>query len=224
MLIDAGAPADQVATHLLVMPRRGERWVVEMLREAARSALRRGAADSAVAYLRRALEEPPPDDLRELLHEARRGGGGEERTRGARAPRGAYEEIDGPARRAEVAFRIAWINMFTGSPDRSSRSPARDRRAAGRARGRALAARGARVHDRLVGRRRPGPARRPGPVPRESPAGAIGAKFMAAVAAFDWVHRNGRRTRASSWRSRRSPTGTLIEAKAGYLRSRSPRC
>lgn len=65
-----GAASDQVASHLLSMPRRGESWVVDELTAAARAAVRRSAPDSAVAYLTRALEEPPPPERRgEILLE-----------------------------------------------------------------------------------------------------------------------------------------------------------
>ncbi|MEV6930586.1 BTAD domain-containing putative transcriptional regulator [Dactylosporangium sp. NPDC051485] len=63
-LAAAGAAAEQIAAHLLQMPERGEAWVVEVLRAAAGTALRRGAPDGAVAYLRRALAEPPEPALR----------------------------------------------------------------------------------------------------------------------------------------------------------------
>ncbi|HEX2265742.1 MAG TPA: AAA family ATPase, partial [Solirubrobacterales bacterium] len=63
-LVEAGTPAEQVAAHLLHVPRRGEPWVVETLRAAAGSAVAKGAAESAVSYLRRALEEPPGEELR----------------------------------------------------------------------------------------------------------------------------------------------------------------
>ena len=59
----AGASPEQVATHLLHVPRRGQEWVVETLRAAAQSAVGVGAPESAVAYLQRALEEPPPGQL-----------------------------------------------------------------------------------------------------------------------------------------------------------------
>ena len=42
----------------------GDPEVVELLQAAARKATRQGAVDSAVAYLRRALEEPPAAELR----------------------------------------------------------------------------------------------------------------------------------------------------------------
>ena len=61
VLRDAGASPGAVATQLLNTPAgRGDADVAEMLREASRDAIRRGAMETAVAYLRRALEEPPP--------------------------------------------------------------------------------------------------------------------------------------------------------------------
>ena len=70
LLAERGAPVEQVAAHLLAIPARGDEWVVETLRRAARTALGQGAADSAAAYLGRALAEPPPPDQRsELLLE-----------------------------------------------------------------------------------------------------------------------------------------------------------
>ena len=64
-LRDAGAPADQVASHLLSMPRRGEEWVVDVLVEAARSARCAAARPRARSPIcTRALEEPPPPERR----------------------------------------------------------------------------------------------------------------------------------------------------------------
>ena len=58
VLRDAGAPVEQVAAQLLAAPRRGEAWAGEALRDAGRLAVTRGAAENAVAFLRRAIEEP----------------------------------------------------------------------------------------------------------------------------------------------------------------------
>ena len=63
LLTAAGAPADEVAAHVLAVDPRGDRGNVEALREAAALAMRRGALENAVRYLRRALAEPPPPDL-----------------------------------------------------------------------------------------------------------------------------------------------------------------
>ena len=62
ILAAAGVPVEQVAAQLLRAPRRGDTATVETLRAAARRAVECGAADSAVTYLRRALDEPPPPE------------------------------------------------------------------------------------------------------------------------------------------------------------------
>ncbi|HZO60167.1 MAG TPA: AAA family ATPase [Solirubrobacterales bacterium] len=65
----AGDP-EQAAVHLLAADPHGDPHTVAMLRAAARAAQARGAPDSAVRYLRRALAEPPaPADRTELLAE-----------------------------------------------------------------------------------------------------------------------------------------------------------
>jgi DNA-binding CsgD family transcriptional regulator len=70
LLSDAGAEPERVAAHLLRTPPAGDSQVVATLRDAARRAGSRGASESAVAYLRRALAEPPnPDERAELLLE-----------------------------------------------------------------------------------------------------------------------------------------------------------
>ncbi|WP_155856215.1 BTAD domain-containing putative transcriptional regulator [Cellulomonas sp. URHD0024] len=61
LLNDQGAAAERVAAHLLQAPHRGEQWVVDAMREAARVAAERAAPGSAITYLRRALAEPPAD-------------------------------------------------------------------------------------------------------------------------------------------------------------------
>src|SRR6185312_9968239 len=53
---------ERVAEHLLLSDPAGDEWVVEQLVQAARSAARSGAPESAAVYLRRVLEEPPAPD------------------------------------------------------------------------------------------------------------------------------------------------------------------
>ena len=60
LLAEAGADPERVAAHLLRTPPVADAQTVATLRDAARRAARRGASESAVAYLRRALAEPPP--------------------------------------------------------------------------------------------------------------------------------------------------------------------
>jgi DNA-binding CsgD family transcriptional regulator/energy-coupling factor transporter ATP-binding protein EcfA2 len=71
LLFEAGAAADQTAAHVLASEPAGRTWVVEVLREAAGEAIRRGEPGAAVPHLERALAElptavPPPELLREL--------------------------------------------------------------------------------------------------------------------------------------------------------------
>ena len=67
VLADIGATAERVAAHLLASAARGDAWVVETLTRAARRSLHKGAAESACAYLARALREPPPPARRATL-------------------------------------------------------------------------------------------------------------------------------------------------------------
>jgi DNA-binding CsgD family transcriptional regulator len=67
LLASRGVDPEQVAVHLLATTPSGDADVADALREAARLALRRGAPDSAVTLLRRALDEPPDTDLRPHL-------------------------------------------------------------------------------------------------------------------------------------------------------------
>jgi DNA-binding CsgD family transcriptional regulator len=59
-----GADAERVAAHLLRGRAQGDGWVVEQLRSAAADARNRGAPQSSVLYLARALDEPPDDATR----------------------------------------------------------------------------------------------------------------------------------------------------------------
>jgi DNA-binding CsgD family transcriptional regulator len=67
VLLQAGAQAEQVAAHLLVCEPLGEPWVVEQLRAAAGAALARGAPETALVHLERALAEPANTSIRSSL-------------------------------------------------------------------------------------------------------------------------------------------------------------
>ena len=117
LLRGAGASPDRVAAHLLAVPRRGESRVVELLREAATAATRRGAPESAAAYLRRALEEPAPADQRPaLLLEL---GHVEQSSFGPDAEahlREARSLLSDPAARGQAAAALAYTLLFTDTP------------------------------------------------------------------------------------------------------------
>jgi DNA-binding CsgD family transcriptional regulator len=70
LMTERGADSERVARHLLRLPAAGDPGRLAILRAAARDADARGAADAAIAYLRRAVDEPPPqDELAGTLHE-----------------------------------------------------------------------------------------------------------------------------------------------------------
>jgi DNA-binding CsgD family transcriptional regulator len=104
LLAKHGAEPERIAAHLLRSPPAADPQAVATLREAARRAGSRGASESVVAYLRRALEEPPPDAERaDLLLEL---GAAEAHVSGEAAIehlREAHALAASPMRRAEVA-------------------------------------------------------------------------------------------------------------------------
>ena len=118
LLADRNAAPDQIAAHLRTAPRSGDRWVVELLERAGKAAMRQGAPDSAIAYLRRAVDEPAPDDMRpDLLYEL---GVAEEAINGTRALETLKEAralATDPGRRMEITFLIARTQLFVGAPD-----------------------------------------------------------------------------------------------------------
>jgi DNA-binding CsgD family transcriptional regulator len=107
LLAAAGAEPERVASQLLRSPPAGRQESVATLREAARRASTRGASESAVAYLRRALDEPPDAAERaDLLVEL---GSAETRISGEAAVehlQAARELIDDPLRKAEIALLL----------------------------------------------------------------------------------------------------------------------
>ncbi|HEX8102720.1 MAG TPA: hypothetical protein VF533_08920, partial [Solirubrobacteraceae bacterium] len=121
VLAEAGAPDDVVAVHLMLAPRRGDEWAVGVLQGAGRSAARQGAADSAVALLRRALEEPPPPAVRPgLLLDL---GLTEKLVDGLAAAehlRAAHDELRDPKLRAQAAYALAWTLFFVGNPEETA--------------------------------------------------------------------------------------------------------
>ncbi|GAA3163775.1 hypothetical protein GCM10010531_14800 [Blastococcus jejuensis] len=113
----SGASEEQVAAHLLLAPPRGDDATVAALRGAARTAADRGASESAVTYLRRALAEPPAGTVRrDVLVEL---GMVESLLDGATGPRHllqAYGLHDDPRIRADLAIAIARTHVFASPP------------------------------------------------------------------------------------------------------------
>ncbi|HXF32042.1 MAG TPA: AAA family ATPase [Solirubrobacterales bacterium] len=112
-----GASHEEIATHLLATAPGGDAEVVELLREAGRSAARKGAVDSAVAYLRRAREEPPVPEARvDVLRELGLAESLSDGPLAARHLRAAYTATHDPAMRAVVAHVLLRLVLFTESP------------------------------------------------------------------------------------------------------------
>jgi DNA-binding CsgD family transcriptional regulator len=109
MLLAEGAPADQVAVHLLAAEPYAEGWVVEALRTAARVALAQGAPEAAVSYLRRAVAEPPEAGLRlDVLLELGQAEALQPSVHDFLALRQALGLARGAAQRAGIAAELAW--------------------------------------------------------------------------------------------------------------------
>ncbi len=123
LLYADGAEAERVAAHLLLGRAEGNARTVHHLRAAAADARARGAPQSAVGYLCRALEEPPPSDQRgDVLAEL----GAAEAAAGmpgaadhlAAAAAGASD----PRRRAELALQQGHALYGLGQHQRASRA------------------------------------------------------------------------------------------------------
>jgi DNA-binding CsgD family transcriptional regulator len=114
VLLDAGAPPESAAGHLLHIAPKADSFVVTTLRQAAERSLFQGAADAAVEYLTRALEEQTdPATRAEVLVEL---GCAERRTNGPAAAdhlRAGFELLADPARRGEVALELGRALGFT---------------------------------------------------------------------------------------------------------------
>jgi DNA-binding CsgD family transcriptional regulator len=115
-----GAPPGQVAAQLLSVPPRGDDRVAELLHAAGRDAFARGAPDSAIGLLARALEEPPAPARRpgilldlgvaETLVDGRAAAG---------HLRAAFEALEDPVARARTAVVLTQVLTFTTSPEES---------------------------------------------------------------------------------------------------------
>jgi DNA-binding CsgD family transcriptional regulator len=217
----AGRGADRVATQLLLTTPRGQAWVAERLHEAGAAARRRGAADGAVAYLRRALAEPPPAELRpRLLFDL---GMAEALTDGPASIehlRAALEEAADPVGRAIVAQALGRALLFT---DAVAESVAVTRATAAElppeldeldAAMRALEAMavyfgGDDPHslDWLDGLRRPlGPGEH-----------GVGHKMLAAIVSVDWAYRGGSAAETSALAIEALAGGELVAVDPGLL-------
>lgn len=193
VLAAAGAPDERVAAHLLEVASHGEPQVVDTLRRAASVSLTKGAAESAVAYLTRALEEPPPPEQRaDVLLEL---GRAEALTNGSAAVEHlseAYELHDDPLTRGLAAQTLASALLII---ERTADAAAVASRAAAELPAGLDNLRSALEAFELMavayGAGDPETLRRLEPHRRRPVGDGIGAKMLAAVAARDWAYSGG---------------------------------
>jgi DNA-binding CsgD family transcriptional regulator len=215
----AGATAEQVAAQLLLTSGRGQPWIVDSLLDAARTATRRGAMDSAVAYLRRALEEPPPSERRtEVVLEL---GLAEAFTNAPAATqhlRQAYDGLDDPLERATVAGvlgRALLANRSPGEAATLARQAAADLPPALNDMRRALEA--LELTTIFFGGGDPAALRRldAHKPPRESDG--VGAKMLAAIAAIAWTYAGRPAEECAEMALAALAGGELIEADTAVV-------
>jgi DNA-binding CsgD family transcriptional regulator len=121
LLHDEGAPLEHIAGQLLAAEERGDRWAVDLLRQAARRALAGGAAQAAVVYLRRAVAEPAPADTQAaLLGELGTAELQAGKAEGLDTLEAAIERLTDPRERALAV--LDWARGATGDPARLSRA------------------------------------------------------------------------------------------------------
>ena len=219
VLRDAGAPPDQVASHLLSMARRSQEWVVDLLVEAAASAVRRAAPDSAVAYLTRALEEPPTPDRRgQILLDLGISGTNTYAPLALEHLGEAYELLEDPRKRAIAAWLLSRTLIFAGSPDAAAAFAQRalaelppelhDERNALEAVELISVYFGADAEEALERSR----------LRRQEPFGdGPGAKMLQATVAFGWMIDAGDAQAASELALSAMEGGTLLEADNGVF-------
>jgi DNA-binding CsgD family transcriptional regulator len=114
LLLQAGAPPESAAGHLLRVAPRADSFVVSRLRQAAERSLAQGAAEAAVGYLTRALDEQIDPAVRsEVLVEL---GFAERRTNGPAAAdhlRAGLALLADRSRRGAVALELGRALWFT---------------------------------------------------------------------------------------------------------------
>jgi DNA-binding CsgD family transcriptional regulator len=119
MLARSGAEAERIAAHLLVVRPTSDRWAIGVLSDAGCEALSRGAPESAVAYLTRALAQAPANgDTHKLVALL---GRSEYLAYHPNASTHLVEAMDAAttaADRGELALQAAKA-MIMGDPDRS---------------------------------------------------------------------------------------------------------
>ncbi len=219
MLRQRSAGAEEVATHLMMTPPGGDPEVAKLLRNAGRSAARKGATDSAVTYLRRALEEPPAPAARPvLLRELGLAESLTEGPAGARRLREAYAATEDPLAKAVIAHMLTRIIVFTESPREAAELA---RRVRGELPEELVDARQALEAFELsvivFGEIDPAEGVRLEPYRQIPPDAGLGLKLLASIAATVWSQLDAGAEECSELALAALAGGDLLHADAGYL-------
>lgn len=218
VLIGFGIAPELVAAHLLVVPCRGRGAVVDLLRAAAQAAARRGDAESAASYLRRALAEPPPRDVRpQLLLQLGLAEQGADAAAAAEHLREAYSRLANPRHRALAARVWSLMLLFTG-PAQAAVAVARQALAElppelANERG-ALEA--LELYGVAFGAQVPDAAERLARVRAVGVGHDLGAKILSAVAAWDEAMHDGPAAECAALAVAALADGSLVSADPGF--------
>jgi DNA-binding CsgD family transcriptional regulator len=218
ILTDLGRAPEQVAAHLLAVRPRAEPWIAALLREAGLAAGRRGDADSAVAFLRRALEEPAPDEQRpQLLLEVGLAEAGANAPAAARHLNEAYDRLGDPRQRALAARMLTLMLLFTQTAQEAVRVARRalaDLPAEYAGPRRALEA--FELYAVAFGATVPDAAARLASARRGGVGAGVGGKMLSAVAAWDWALAGGSAQECSELALAVLADGALVAADPGF--------
>ena len=179
--------------------------------------MRRGAADSAVAYLQRALEEPPPPERRTAVLIAL--GAAEALTSGPAAAehlKAAYDVLDDPVARGRVADGLGRALLFTARPHEAAALAARPRPRCRPAR-RTCARRSRRSSWPRTTSASAAPRCASGSRATAAPRPGAGAKGLASMAAIDWTHRGGTADECAALALAVLADGELVETDNGLM-------
>lgn len=213
------APPERVATHLLAVPSRADPEVAALLRETGVAAGRRGDAENAVPYLRRALDEPVPAEERpQLLLELGLAEAGADPQAATEHLREAYDSLEDPQLRVLAASLRATLLLFTRSADEGV---AVVRRAVAElppghtdARQRLEAFE---LYCVSLGADVPDARARLRAVREEGVEEGIGGKMLRAVAAWDWALHGGRADDCAELALNALADGTLAEVDHNFM-------
>ena len=218
ILSHAEVQPERVAAHLLVIPPRGEAEVARVLRAAGQAAVQKGAAESAVSYLERALAEPPsPSSRPSVLFEL---GLAELLTSGPAAAEHlseAFEQLEDPVRRGMAGYLVARVLPFTGAAREGLEMAQRviddlppemeDLRQACEALKMVAAVFGGGSRDVVD----------VSPYRTKSPGDGPGAKFLQSIAAYDWMVSGGSADDCARLALEALDGGTLLAADEGLF-------